>query len=142
MRELNAIILHCSATQEGREISIETIRSWHAGPPPEGRGWSDIGYHYVIHLNGMTEIGRPIAIQGAHTAGANADSIGICYIGGVDTSNNPKDTMTVQQEIAFVELVKSLRLIFGELSVHGHNEFSTKACPSFLVEEKFGFLNK
>ena len=141
MRDLKRIILHCSATPEGREVSVETIRGWHTDPPPQGRGWSDIGYHYVIHLDGKIEIGRPIEVQGAHVSGENEDSIGICYIGGVDASNEPKDTMTVSQEIAFVEIVKSLRLIFGELSIHGHNEFSTKACPSFSVEEKFGFLN-
>ena len=141
MRDLKRIILHCSATPEGREVSVETIRAWHVDPPPQGHGWSDIGYHYVIHLDGKTEIGRPIEVQGAHTSGENEDSIGICYIGGVDASNEPKDTMTVPQEIAFVEIVKSLRLIFGELSIHGHNEFSTKACPSFSVEKKFGFLN-
>jgi N-acetylmuramoyl-L-alanine amidase len=142
MRDLNRVILHCSATPEGREVSVETIREWHTDPPPRGRGWSDIGYHYVIHLNGKIELGRPIEVQGAHTSGENEDSIGICYIGGVNAANEPKDTMTVPQEIAFVEIVKSLRLIFGKLSIHGHNEFSTKACPSFLVEEKFGFLNK
>jgi N-acetylmuramoyl-L-alanine amidase len=141
MRDLKRIILHCSATPEGREVSVETIRGWHSDPPPRGRGWSDIGYHYVIHLDGKTEIGRPIEVQGAHVSGENEDSIGICYIGGVDASNEPKDTMTVPQEISFVAIVKSLRLIFGELSIHGHNEFSTKACPSFSVEEKFGFLN-
>ena len=142
MRDLNRVILHCSATPEGREVSVETIREWHTDPPPRGRGWSDIGYHYVIHLDGKIEAGRPIEVQGAHTSGENEDSIGICYIGGVNAANEPKDTMTVPQEIAFVEIVKSLRLIFGKLSIHGHNEFSTKACPSFLVEEKFGFLNK
>ncbi len=141
MRDLNRVILHCSATPEGREVSVETIREWHTDPPPRGRGWSDIGYHYVIHLNGKIELGRPIEVQGAHTSGENEDSIGICYIGGVNAANEPKDTMTVLQAIAFVEIVKSLRLIFGKLSIHGHNEFSTKACPSFSVEEKFGFLN-
>jgi len=141
MRELKRIFLHCSATPEGREVSVETIRKWHTDSPPQGRGWSDIGYHYVIYLDGKTEIGRPIEVQGAHVLGENEDSIAICYIGGVNVSNEPKDTMTVQQEIAFVEIVKSLRLIFGELSLHGHNKFSTKACPSFSVEEKFSFLN-
>ena len=140
MRDLNRVILHCSATPEGREVSVETIREWHTDPPPRGRGWSDIGYHYVIHLNGEIEIGRPIEVQGAHVSGENEDSIGICYIGGVDALNKPKDTMTVLQEISFLDIVKSLRLIFGELSIHGHNEFSTKACPSFSVEEKFGFI--
>jgi|TARA_R110000803_G_scaffold24272_1_gene58699 N-acetylmuramoyl-L-alanine amidase len=142
MRDLKRVILHCSATPEGREVSVEDIRSWHTDPPPRGNGWSDIGYHYVIHLDGLTEMGRPVSIQGAHTSGENEDSVGVCYIGGLDTSMAPKDTMTVPQEIAFVELVKSLRLIFGELSIHGHNEYSTKACPSFSVEQKFGFLNK
>ena len=119
MRDLKRVILHCSATPEGREVSVEDIR-----------------------LDGLTEMGRPVSIQGAHTSGENEDSVGVCYIGGLDTSMAPKDTMTVPQEIAFVELVKSLRLIFGELSIHGHNEYSTKACPSFSVEQKFGFLNK
>ena len=102
MRDLNRVILHCSATPEGREVSVETIREWHTDPPPRGRGWSDIGYHYVIHLNGEIEIGRPIEVQGAHVSGENEDSIGICYIGGVDAANEPKDTMTVLQAIAFV----------------------------------------
>jgi len=142
MRDLERIILHCAATPEGREVSVDTIRKWHTDPPPQGNGWSDIGYHYVIHLDGLVEIGRPVSIQGAHTSGENEDSIGVCYVGGVDKDLVPKDTMTVQQEIAFVDLVKSLRLTFGYLSLHGHNEYSSKACPSFSVEEKFGFLNK
>jgi len=141
MRNLSRIILHCSATPEGREVSVETIRAWHSDPPPQGNGWSDIGYHYVISLDGEVNIGRPVGTQGAHVSGENEDSIGVCYIGGLDTAMTPKDTMTVPQEIAFVELVKSLRCTFGELSIHGHNEYSSKACPSFSVEEKFGFVN-
>ncbi len=142
MRDLKRIILHCAATPEGREVSVDTIRKWHTDPPPQGNGWSDIGYHYVIHIDGLTEIGRPVSIQGAHVSGENEDSIGVCYVGGVDKDLSPEDTMTVEQEISFVELVKSLRLTFGYLSVHGHNEYSSKACPSFSVEKKFGFLNK
>ena len=142
MRDLKRIILHCAATPEGREVSVDTIRKWHTDPPPQGNGWSDIGYHYVIHIDGLTEIGRPVSIQGAHVSGENEDSIGVCYVGGVDKDLNPEETMTVEQEISFVELVKSLRLTFGYLSVHGHNEYSSKACPSFSVEKKFGFLNK
>ncbi|HHZ81284.1 MAG TPA: hypothetical protein EYO58_06105 [Flavobacteriales bacterium] len=141
MRSLSRIILHCSATPEGRDVSVETIRQWHTDPPPQGNGWSDIGYHYVISLDGKISIGRPVGTQGAHVSGENENSIGVCYIGGLDSAHNPKDTMTVSQEIAFVELVKSFRCIFGELSIHGHNEYSSKACPSFSVEEKFSFLN-
>ena len=66
MRDLNRIILHCAATPEGREVSVDTIRKWHTDPPPQGNGWSDIGYYYVIHIDGLTEIGRPVSIQGVH----------------------------------------------------------------------------
>lgn len=138
MRSLRRIIIHCSATREGEEVSVETIRNWHTSPP---RNWSDIGYHFVIGLDGTVFQGRPIDNQGAHTRGHNADSIGICYIGGVDKDLNPKDTMTEIQDIALLELVKSLRLIFGELNLHGHNEYSSKSCPSFDVQEKYKFLN-
>ncbi len=138
MRYLRRIIIHCSATREGEEVSVETIRNWHTSPP---RNWSDIGYHFVIGLDGTVFQGRPIDKQGAHTRGQNADSIGICYIGGVDKDLNPKDTMTEIQDISLLELVKSLRLIFGELNLHGHNEYSSKACPSFDVQEKYKFLN-
>tara|TARA_R110000751_G_scaffold73954_1_gene149643 strand:+ start:1452 stop:1868 length:417 start_codon:yes stop_codon:yes gene_type:complete len=138
VRYLRRIIIHCSATREGEEVSVETIRNWHTSPP---RNWSDIGYHFVIGLDGTVFQGRPIDKQGAHTRGQNADSIGICYIGGVDKDLNPKDTMTEIQDISLLELVKSLRLIFGELNLHGHNEYSSKACPSFDVQEKYKFLN-
>ena len=79
--------------------------------------------------------------MGAHTYRHNLDSIGICYVGGVEKDGKtPKDTMTEMQEIAMLELIKSLRVIFGKLNLHGHNEFSSKACPSFDVQEKYKFL--
>lgn len=138
MRDLNRIILHCSATKEGREYSVETIRKWHTDPRPKGRGWSDIGYHYVIHLDGSVSQGRPLDRSGAHTKGHNADTVGICYIGGIDKEGKPKDTMTPEQNKAFRMLVLSLRTLFdANMTIHGHNEFSAKACPSFIVKEKF-----
>jgi N-acetylmuramoyl-L-alanine amidase len=138
MREIKRVILHCSATPEGKEYSVETIRKWHTDPKPGGRGWSDIGYHFVIHLHGVIESGRPFDKPGAHTRGENRDSIGVCYIGGVDENNDPKDTMNECQEEAFRELVYSLRMVSDDhLTLHGHNEFSSKACPSFQVNEKF-----
>jgi len=138
MRELNRIILHCSATKEGREYSVETIRKWHTDPKPKGRGWSDIGYHYVIHLDGSVSQGRPLDRSGAHTKGHNADTVGICYIGGIDKEGKPNDTMTPEQNKAFRMLVLSLRTLFdADMTIHGHNEFSAKACPSFIVKEKF-----
>ena len=133
MRNINRIILHCSATVEGKEYSVDTIRKWHTN-----KGWSDIGYHYVIQLDGTISQGRPIDKQGAHVRGHNKDSIGICYIGGVDADIKPKDTMTPEQNSAFRMLVRSIRILFGEdITIHGHNEFSSKACPSFIVKEKF-----
>ena len=138
MRDLNRIILHCSATKEGRDYAVETIRKWHTDPKPKGRGWSDIGYHYVIHLDGSVSQGRPLDRSGAHTKGHNAATVGICYIGGIDKEGKPNDTMTPEQNKAFRMLVLSLRTLFdADMTIHGHNEFSAKACPSFIVKEKF-----
>ena len=134
MRDINRIMLHCSATVEGKDYSVDTIRKWHV----EGRGWSDIGYHYVIHLDGSVSQGRPLDRSGAHTKGHNKDSVGICYIGGLDEDKNPKDTMNPEQNAAFRMLVQSIRILFGDdITIHGHNEFANKACPSFKVKEKF-----
>jgi len=137
VRDLKRVILHCSATPEGRKVSVDTIRGWHMD-----RGWDDIGYHFCILANGSIEKGRDIDKIGSHTYSHNADSIGICYIGGLDKEMHYKDTMTALQEIAFIQLVWSLRMILGPLKVHGHNEFSDKKCPSFKVNEKFKFLNE
>ena len=80
MRNIKEIIIHCSATREGQDISVDTIRKWHV----EGRGWSDIGYHFYIDINGDIQKGRDIAKIGAHCSGHNRNSIGICYCGGVE----------------------------------------------------------
>ena len=140
MRKINKIILHCTATAEGKDYSVETIRKWHLK-----RGWSDIGYHYLIGLDGTIHLGRPVIKQGAHTKGENKTSIGIAYVGGVESDKvegkwKAKDTMTQAQERNFLVLYYSLKTCFGELSLHGHNEFSNKACPSFVVNEKYKFL--
>jgi len=136
MRELKRIIFHCSATEDGKDYTVDQIRRWHTSPP---RNWRDIGYHYVIYRDGSIHEGRPIDQQGAHTRGENADSIGICYIGGV-RDGKATDTMTMHQEIAWLKLVHSLRTVFGPMTIHGHNEFANKACPSFIVKEKYPFL--
>lgn len=136
MRPLDKIILHCSATREGQHISVETIRQWHLK-----RGWRDIGYHYVIYLDGSVHEGRPIEQVGAHTSGQNTGSIGICYVGGVEKDGKtPKDTLNELQETAMVNLIKALREEYGDMTLHGHNEFAAKACPSFKVYEKFNWL--
>lgn len=137
MRELKRIILHCTATREGEQLDVSQIDKWH-----RDRGWSEIGYHYVLYTDGTIATGRDIRKKGAHVKGHNHDSVGVAYVGGLDNNLVPQDTMTMQQEMAFLHLVNSLRVVFGDLSVHGHNEFSSKACPSFNVQEKYKFLNK
>ena len=133
MRDINKIILHCSATREGQDISTETIRGWHVNE----RGWSDIGYHYVVLLDGTVDKARPVERQGAHVRGKNKGSIGVCYIGGCDADMNPKDTRNEAQKKSLEELITYLMESYDDATLHGHNEFSSKACPSFNVEEEY-----
>ena len=137
MRKINKIILHCSATPSGRAVSVDTIRRWH-----KKRGWSDIGYHYVIQLNGDINEGRPIERMGAHVSGQNRGSIGICYIGGVDKNLRPKDTRTEAQKKTLDKFILELMNKYPDTSLHGHNEFSSKACPSFDVQKEYKHLTK
>ena len=135
MRKLDRIILHCTATPEGRHVDVDTIRVWH-----KARGWSDVGYHFIIYIDGSVHIGRDVEKTGAHVAGHNATTIGVVYVGGTDAAGKAKDTMNAAQETAFVNLVKHLRDQFGPLTLHGHNEYAAKACPSFIVKDKFKWL--
>ena len=140
MRDINKIIIHCSATPEGKHFTVEDIRRWHTKPVSQGgRGWSDIGYHYVIYLDGTVHPGRPPEKIGAHCKGQNARSIGICYIGGItaDGKKTPKDTRTPEQKSALRLLVESLKRKYPKATVHGHNEFAAKACPCFNVKKEF-----
>ena len=135
MRDINKIIIHCSATREGQDISAATIDEWH-----KDRGWSGIGYHYVIGLNGLIEYGRDINKTGAHVKGYNKGSIGICYIGGCDSNMNPKDTRTPEQIATLLEFLRILKKLHPNATIHGHNEFSPKACPSFDVQKEYSNL--
>lgn len=137
MRKINKIIIHCSATQEGRNISAATIDRWH-----KKRGWRGIGYHYVIGLDGMIEYGRMVDVPGAHVKGHNADSIGIVYIGGVEAEKKKdkwiaKDTRTPEQIATLLELLRLLKKIHPEATIHGHNEFAAKSCPCFDVQSEY-----
>ncbi|MBD5320075.1 MAG: N-acetylmuramoyl-L-alanine amidase [Bacteroides sp.] len=131
MRKIDKIIIHCSATPEGKDFTVQQIREWHV----KGNGWRDIGYHFVIYRDGSIHKGRPIEQVGAHTTGHNAHSIGICYIGGCAADGKtPKDTRTKAQRLALIKLVRELKASYPSASVHGHNEFANKACPSFIVK--------
>ncbi len=130
MRKISKIIIHCSATPEGRDYTVGQIDGWH-----RQRGFRCIGYHFVIYRDGSVHPGRPVGQIGAHTLGHNAGSIGICYIGGCAADGRtPKDTRTAAQRRALAGLVGELKAAYPAATVHGHNEFAAKACPSFNVK--------
>ena len=127
-RDITEIIIHCSATPEYKNYTAADIRRWH-----KQQGWSDIGYHFVIQLDGTIEEGRDVDIVGAHCHGYNQKSIGICYIGGMDAENrHPKDTRTELQKNALLSLLIDLRCMYPHARIYGHHDFEPrKACPSF-----------
>ena len=132
MRKISEIILHCSATREGKAFTVSDIDRWH-----RERGWKGCGYHYVITLDGKVEQGRPEQVAGAHCTGRNSESIGVCYIGGCDMVGKSKDTRTPEQKRAMVTLVRQLMQAHG-IGIENercHNEFAAKACPSFSIEK-------
>ena len=130
MRQIKEIILHCSATPEGKDYTVDTIRKWH-----KARGFNDIGYHFIIYRDGSVHLGRPVQQIGAHTTGHNAHSIGICYIGGcAKDGRTPKDTRTYEQKMSLYKLIDDLLTLYPTATLHGHYEFANKACPSFRIE--------
>lgn len=133
MRKIDSIILHCSATPEGRDYTAADIDRWH-----RQRGFHGIGYHYVIRLDGTVEQGRPVGQIGAHCTGHNATTIGVCYIGGLAADcKTPKDTRTEAQKAAMLALVHLLQSAYHipSSAIHGHCEFANKACPCFDVQQ-------
>jgi N-acetylmuramoyl-L-alanine amidase len=137
MRQINKIIVHCSATREGQDISVDTIRKWHV----EGRGWSDIGYHFYIDIHGDIYKGRDIAKIGAHCKGQNRNSIGICYAGGVEADGKtPKDTRYDCQKESLLAVLRTLKAMYPESQIHSHNDYANKACPSFNATEEYKHL--
>ena len=134
MREIDKIIVHCSATREGQDIPVETIKKWHV----EGRGWSDIGYHFYVELDGTIKKGRDIQKIGAHCSKNNRSSIGICYCGGVEADGKtPKDTRTESQKESLLSVLKTLKAMFPDSTIYSHNEFANKACPSFDATNEY-----
>jgi N-acetylmuramoyl-L-alanine amidase len=126
-RRITEIIVHCSATPEGKDYTVFDIRRWH-----KQQGWSDIGYHYVVYRNGHIEAGRDVDIIGAHCEGHNAHSIGVCYIGGVARDGKtPKDTRTLAQKASLISVLTELRQMYPQAKIYGHRDFAHKDCPSF-----------
>lgn len=151
--KIDAIVVHCSATPEGMDIRAKDIDRMH-----KERGFTMIGYNYVIDLDGTVEVGRPLTMNGAHcnTKGLsgksyNLHSIGICYIGGVDKDGKAKDTRTPEQKLSLANLVFKLCDEYPIVEVIGHRDASPdkdgngkittnewiKQCPCFSVRAEF-----
>lgn len=131
MRTIKKIIIHCTATPEGRITTVADVTAWH-----KERGFNTIGYHYLIGLKGEVWTGRNENVVGAHCEGQNMNSIGVCYVGGLAADGkSAKDTRTAAQRASLEKLVSDLKNRYPTATVHGHNEFSAKACPSFSVKD-------
>jgi hypothetical protein len=127
MRKINELIWHCTATPEGREVSAKEIDGWH-----KQRGWSGIGYHKVVHLDGSVSNGRPESQVGAHVAGRNTGTIGYVYVGGVKKDGKtPKDTRTPAQKATMRRLTLEAIGKYRLKKVSGHRDYAAKACPCF-----------
>lgn len=132
-RNIKEIIVHCTATPEYRDYTVDDIRQWH-----KRQGWSDIGYHYVVYRDGTVHEGRDVDISGAHCTGHNANSIGVVYVGGVaPDGKTPKDTRTDLQKAALLSLLLDLRKLYPKAEIHGHRDFANKACPSFDATREY-----
>lgn len=141
MRQINGIIVHCTATRSDwwadkrTSEKVAEIRRWHVSD----RGWRDIGYHYLIDRDGTVAKGRPIEQTGAHVAGHNTGTIGIALFGGHGSSENDyfNEHFTTAQDRALRKLIADLRGQFGSLTLTGHNQYAAKACPGFRAASWF-----
>jgi N-acetylmuramoyl-L-alanine amidase len=129
-KSTNWIAIHCSATRPSQDVGAADIRKWH-----KAQGWSDIGYHFVIRRNGKIEKGRVVDAVGAHVAGFNASSVGICMVGGVSQKDFTKaeNNFTKEQFAALRSLLTWVSARYPKAKVRGHRDFPkvNKACPSF-----------
>ena len=152
MRPINRIILHCSASMEGIDLTGQDILRMHTNSISQGgRGWKNPGYHYVIRLNGKVDQILPETRIANGVKGYNADSVHVCYIGGLMKKEQgkgksekslpaklvPANTMTSKQRASIAALLHDLRIRYPTATLHGHNEFAAKACPCFRVRDEF-----
>ena len=122
------LVVHCSATAPTLDIGAKEIRGWHVA-----RGWSDIGYHFVIRRNGKVELGRPENLVGSHVQGHNSNSLGICMVGGTDARQRPQNNFTAEQWASLQTLLMRLGTKYPKARILGHRDFPgvAKACPCF-----------
>lgn len=134
-RKVTKIIVHCSATKASQRVTVADIDKWH-----KQRGFDRIGYHFVVYQDGTVHLGRKSEVAGAHVTGQNANSIGVCYIGGLDETGKAADTRTDAQKRALVELLTELKTQYPAATIHGHREFAAKACPCFDAKKEYANL--
>lgn len=133
MRKITKLIVHCTATPEGRDATVADVNKWH-----KDKGYDMIGYHYLIDLKGNILKGRNEEQIGAHTIGSNFDSIGIAYVGGMDKEmKKAKDTRTVEQKNSLLLLLKELKQKYPLSQIYGHRNFAKKDCPSFDAKKEY-----
>ena len=145
-KKLKYLVIHCTATPAGREVSADDIRRWHTSPVSQGgRGWKQVGYTDLFHLDGSVErlVGNnedmnvdPWEVTNG-AAGYNSVSRHIVYAGGVDANdvNKAVDTRTPAQKEAMKRYVLDFHRCFPSVRIVGHNQLAAKACPSFDVPE-------
>lgn len=145
LENIHTIVVHCSATMGGQWVDAKDIDEWH-----KARGWSGIGYHRVIRLDGSVEQGRPFTRRGAHVKGNNTNTIGICLIGGLDDEGEPKNTFTDAQFHSLMAEIVNIKTFTSVENIVGHRSFSPdlngdglitpnewiKVCPCFSVSSK------
>lgn len=145
MAKLKQLVLHCTATPEGRNVTSNEIRAWHTNPVSKGgRGWKQVGYTDMIHLDGRVErlvqnnednvVDNWEITNGAQ--GYNSTSRHVVYVGGVARDGKtPRDTRTPAQLEAMAAYVRDFHHRFPDVRIVGHNELAVKACPSFDVQK-------
>ena len=134
MRKIDKVIIHCADTKTNQNFDVSDIDRWH-----KNKGWTEIGYHYYIKLDGTIQTGRKLKRVGAHCAGHNSSSVGVCLEGGKNPDGTKWDMCTSKQEYAVEKLLLTLGKDYPNITLHGHYEFSkTKSCPNFDIN-KFYF---
>ena len=145
LEDIHSIVVHCSATREGQPVTAKDIDKWH-----RARGWSGIGYHRVITLEGIVEHGRAFTRRGAHVKGNNTNTIGICLVGGLDDLGHAKNTFTPKQFKALKKEILRIKMLCDIKTIKGHRDYSPdlngdglitpnefiKECPCFNVQKK------
>ena len=133
-KKTEMIVVHCAATKPSMDIGRPEIRKWHV----EDNGWDDVGYHYIIKRDGIVEVGRPEAFQGAHAPAVNSKSIAICLVGGMAEDGGAENNFTLEQFLSLKDLIKKIKMTNPNIvEVVGHCDVQDNKpnCPGFNLKE-------